>query len=391
MKALVLAPQPFFTPRGTPFSVFHRTRVMAQLGVEIDLLTYGEGADVDLPGVRILRIPRIRSLEPIRVGPSFGKLILDIIMVFWTVGLLLRRRYDLVHAHEEAAFFSAFLQPFFGYRFVYDMHSRLPQQLINFGFTDSPEIISVFERMELAALERADAVITISPALGEYAMGLMEEPGRHFLIENTLLDEVRIKANPGGGESQWVPVQELPSDRPIVAYAGTLETYQGIDLLLAAHARVLEARPEVLLLLVGGTPAKVLHYKNLASDLGILGSCRFTGMLPQAQARELLKSASVVVSPRTEGDNTPLKVYEQLACGIPLVATEVPSHTQVLSSDVCFLAPPDSEAFSRALVEALTNERRRQEVVAAAQSLFSTKYSKEAYVGKVTRLLGRLA
>ena len=40
MKMLVIAPHPFFTPRGTPFSVYYRTLVMAEQGVEIDLLTY---------------------------------------------------------------------------------------------------------------------------------------------------------------------------------------------------------------------------------------------------------------------------------------------------------------------------------------------------------------
>lgn len=390
MRALVIAPQPFFTPRGTPFSVYHRTRITAELGVEIDLLTYGEGQDVDLPGVRILRVPRIRFLEPIRVGPSYGKLILDVIMIAWTVGLLLRYRYDFVQAHEEAAFFSAFLKPFFGYRFVYDMHSRLPQQLINFGFTDSPDLVSVFERMELAALERADAVITISPALGQYAMARMEKPERHFLIENSLLDEVRLKKNPDAQGSS-VPVEPLPTGLPVVAYAGTLETYQGIDLLLEAHARVLRRHPEVLLLLIGGTPEKVHHYESLAERLGIRHGCRFTGLLPQAQTRELLRSASLVVSPRTEGDNTPLKIYEQLACGIPLVATRVPSHTQVLTDQVCFLAAPDPEDFSLALLEGLTNTTRRREVITAAQELYATSYSQEAYVEKVSRVLGVLA
>ena len=70
MKALVVAPEPFFTPRGTPFSVYYRTLVMAELGVEIDFLTYGEGEAVDIPGVRFHRIPRVAILGPVPVGPS---------------------------------------------------------------------------------------------------------------------------------------------------------------------------------------------------------------------------------------------------------------------------------------------------------------------------------
>ena len=94
MRMLVISPQPFFTPRGTPFSVYYRALVMAEQGVEIDLLTYGAGEDVDIPGVRIVRIPRVRFLEPIPVGPSGKKIVLDMLMFLWTVGMLLKRRYS---------------------------------------------------------------------------------------------------------------------------------------------------------------------------------------------------------------------------------------------------------------------------------------------------------
>ena len=110
MKALVIAPQPFFTPRGTPFSVYYRTLVIAEQGVEVDLLTYGEGQDVDIPGVRILRGPRFAYLGNVKTGPSGLKLFLDLFLIMRTIGLLLTNRYDFVHAHEEAVFFSRFLK-----------------------------------------------------------------------------------------------------------------------------------------------------------------------------------------------------------------------------------------------------------------------------------------
>ena len=114
MKALVIAPQPFFSPRGTPFSVYYRTLVTSELGVKVDFLTYGQGENVDIPGVRIIRIPRLRCLGEVKIGPSGLKLFLDLFLVLWTVALLLRHRYDFVHAHEEAVFFCRFLKPLFG-------------------------------------------------------------------------------------------------------------------------------------------------------------------------------------------------------------------------------------------------------------------------------------
>ena len=88
MKVLMIAPEPFFTPRGTPFSVYYRALIAAEQGARVDLLTYGEGADVAIPGVRIIRIPRFPFLRPVPVGPSLQKLFLDIWMTVWTVWLL---------------------------------------------------------------------------------------------------------------------------------------------------------------------------------------------------------------------------------------------------------------------------------------------------------------
>ena len=147
-KALVIAPQPFFTARGTPFSVYFRTLITVEQGVTVDLLTYGEGQDVDIPGVRIIRIPRFAMFGDVKTGPSGLKLFLDFFIILWTLGLLLVNRYDFVHAHEESVFFCRFLKPIFRFKLVYDMHSSLPQQLTNFSFTKSRLLIGLFEKLE---------------------------------------------------------------------------------------------------------------------------------------------------------------------------------------------------------------------------------------------------
>ena len=162
---LVVAPQPFFSPRGTPFSVYYRTLVTAEKGLAADILTYGQGEDTAIPNTRILRIPALRFLGSVRIGPSPLKFLLDGLLFLRMIGALLRRRYRLVHAHEEAVFLALLLRPFFRYRLVYDMHSSLPQQMTNFRFTRSRFWIGLLERWETAALRRADGVITICPEL----------------------------------------------------------------------------------------------------------------------------------------------------------------------------------------------------------------------------------
>lgn len=390
MKALVIAPQPFFTPRGTPLSVYYRTQVMAKLGVAADLLVYGEGDDVDIPGVRMVRIPRIRFLEPVKVGPSAAKALLDVLMVLWTLGLLLRRRYDYVHAHEEAVFWCRFLKPIFRFKLAYDMHSSLPQQLENFHFTKSKLLIGAFRWLEDAALRAADAVITICPDLRDYALSRRVEPERHFLIENSIFEDVRLKgARPYRCDAPPATDARI-SDGPRVVYAGTFEPYQGLEILVQAFANVTRQRPDAKLLMVGGTREQIDELQQLAHDSGLNGSCTFTGRVPKTQALRYLAGADVMVSPRREGTNTPLKVYEQLASGKPLVATNIWSHTQVLNDEVCFLVEPSVDSMAEGLLSAMNDREQAQQRAAAAQALYQREYSREAYEQKMRAFLGVL-
>ncbi len=389
MKALVIAPQPFFSPRGTPFSVYYRTSVLSDLGVEMDLLTYGQGQDVDLPGVRIVRIPDFSWFGKVKTGPSMLKLFLDMFMFWWTLGLLLRHRYDFVHAHEEVVFFCRFLKPIFRFKMIYDMHSSLPQQLANFGYTNSRIITGTFKYLEDSSLKAADAVITICPDLSDHVRTVLGDDPKHFLIENSIFDPVRLVNSQSELESTDAFV--LPQGKKIVVYAGTFEKYQGLDILIAAFALALDKVPGVLLLLVGGDREQVEAMRGLAERLGIIDDVLFTGRVAPDRARYYNSIATVLTSPRSAGTNTPLKVYEQLASGKPLVATRIYSHTQVLSDADTFLVEPQATDMSRGLVEALTRADLVAAKVSKAQELYRSRYSRPAYEAKMKALLASLS
>ena len=81
-------------------SVYYRAVTMAELGADIDLVTYGYGDDVDLPGIRHLRVPKLPFVKNVPVGPSVRKLLNDVLMVLYTLRLCLATPYDAVHAHD---------------------------------------------------------------------------------------------------------------------------------------------------------------------------------------------------------------------------------------------------------------------------------------------------
>jgi glycosyltransferase involved in cell wall biosynthesis len=284
-------------------------------------------------------------------------------------------------------FWCRFLKPLFGFKLIYDMHSSLPQQLENFKFTKSKLLIGTFKALENSCLKAADALITICPDLRDYVLKSGIDPGRHLLIENSIFDDIRLRARPGidsaGGHT---PVQFGPG-HPVILYAGTFETYQGIEILVAAFARVVRRRPDARLLLVGGADEQIRRMRELVASLGLGETCVLTGRVPKAAALAYTQSADVLVSPRVDGTNTPLKIYEQLASGKPLVATRIWSHTQVLDDSVAFLVDPDPEAMAEGLLRALDDPRQAAARASSAQALYARAYARPIYVQKIRSLL----
>lgn len=394
MKGLVIAPQPFFIQRGTPFSVYYRAQAMVDLGEELDLLTYGEGFDVSLPGARIIRGPRFKIFGKVKVGPSALKLFLDVFICLQAAYLLIRNRYDYVHAHEEAIFIAVMLKPLFRYRIIYDMHSSLPEQLANFSFTRIKWITKLFQKMERRAVLASDVVIVVCPSLYDYAKNILQSTRRLIMIENSLCDPVELRQVRERPESpiarELAEMSRLGNIRLIV-YAGTLERYQGIDLLLESFSLLYERYDDVNLLILGGNEEQVAYYADSAAALGITKRCHFAGTVTQQLASHCNDCATIVVSPRTVGTNTPLKIYGHMARGVPIVATRLETHTQVLTDDIAILVDADAAAFAKGIQWVLDAPEQAKEIANNAYDYYMEHYSRPEFRKKVQEVLDNVA
>jgi hypothetical protein len=97
----MIAPEPFFEPRGTPFSEFHRIRALTALGHQVDLVTYPFGQAVTMPGLRVFRSLRPPFVRGVKIGPSLAKIPLDALLTLTVLRRALSARYDAIHSHEE--------------------------------------------------------------------------------------------------------------------------------------------------------------------------------------------------------------------------------------------------------------------------------------------------
>lgn len=381
MKILMIAPEPFFEPRGTPFSEYFRIKALSELGHEIDLATYPIGKDVDIPKLRIFRSMKVPFIHKVKVGPSIRKLFLDFFLFFTVLRLLFKNRYDCIHTHEEACFFGAVLSRLWRIPHVYDMHSSLAQQFINFNVTDSAFIHRILRFFEKRALLSSDAIIAICPYLGEH----VRESGvtrKVFVIENT--PEADMFFNHSSAKPEVELPQEIKS-RPVVLYAGTFEHYQGLDLLMESIPTVIKALPETVFLLIGGDKNSIEQFRKRSVELGVEQNVILKEKVPVEKVNAYLDVSKVLVSPRKSGTNTPLKIYSYLRSGRPIVATNLITHTQVLNPEIAILTEPEPQAFAKGIIEALSNPEMNK-MVARAQQIAEEKYSYREYLAKTSNL-----
>ena len=387
MRILMIAPEPFFEPRGTPFSEFHRIRALTALGHQVDLVTYPFGEDVSMPGLRVIRCLRPPFVTRVKIGPSAAKFPLDALLTLTALRVALSGKYDAVHSHEEGGVIGVVLSAFLRIPHLYDMHSSLPQQLTNFAFTGSSVARGIVRFFEKLMINRSKVVIVICPALEDTVRETA--PGANVvLIENA----------PGSAGESATPEQAaavrathgLAPQTPLVLYTGTFEAYQGLDLLFASMAHVKAACPEARLLLAGGKPDPVEKARAQAAAACIGDVALFAGERPASEIPAYLLACDALVSPRSRGTNTPLKIYQYLRSGKAIVATRLMTHTQVLDDTTSILTGVSPREFADGILLALNDRAKAAALGANAQHLAETKYSYEAYLDKTRRACAAL-
>src|SRR5262249_18216554 len=257
--------------------------------------------------------------------------------------------------HEEGGLIGVAVAALMRVPHLYDMHSSLPQQLNNFSFSRSRLLGSAFRAIERVMISGSRVVVVICPTLVQTVLTI-DPRAQIVLIENA----------PGSAGDHATPEQAaavrrrfgLDESTPVVLYTGTFEAYQGLDLLLEAMSIVRTSEPAARLLLAGGSPEQIARVREQARDRGLEDAVIFAGEQPSTEIPALLLAADVLVSPRSRGTNTPLKVYQYLRSGKPIVATRLLTHTQVLTDETAILTGASPSEFGAGIVDALSDPVR---------------------------------
>ena len=378
MRILVLAPHPFFQVRGSPIDLDNLVQALsARTDTQVDVLVYAEGEDRDYPGVELHRIPALPGTRNVRPGFSIKKLACDALLFFKAWSHIRRNSYDIVHAVEETAFMALGFKAIHRIPYIYDLDSSLAQQMVESMPALKPGS-RILDYMEKMAVRGALATAPVCNALSDLCVELGAR--KVFTLHDISLLEEPATPRTGG------LAQVVGRERLILLYVGNLEAYQGVDLLLDAFAIVAGRTDAIDLVVIGGIPEHIARYEGRARDLGIFERVHFTGPRPLEELGQCLADADILTVPRIRGINTPMKVFSFLHSGRPLVATDLPTHSQILTPDVAVLAAPEPEAFARAILRLVDDPEARARIGRAGREFVEADHTVEAYRSRVNRL-----
>jgi len=383
-RVLILSPQPFYETRGTPIALAYVAQALTELDYHVDFLAYPIGKEKTYPGMRLLRSGNPLGFKSVPIGFSMRKLVLDGPFFAAASRLVKKNNYAIIHAVEEAVFAALRASRLTQSRIIYDMASSLPEQMTGtLGFRN-PLSQVILNRIEHRALRQVDQVIC-SAGLG---------------------DKVRAIA-PGTPVQEWYfPVPEKPSASSagtevrrrlrlaenliLVTYAGSFAAYQGLETVARAIPLVLARQPDVAFLLVGGTPTEV-NKLQMQLPMEFMDRVR---VLPRQKREEIpafIAAADILLSTREDGGNLPLKVFEYLAAGKPIIASDIPAHRSVLTDDIALLYRPSPEGLCEAIAALTDNPELALRLGENAAEFAQTHLSWETFrtsLGKVYKDVG---
>ena len=375
MKILLLAPHPFYQERGTPIAVDLLVRKLSDRGDQVDILTFHEGENKHYQNAKIHRINPIIGIKGITPGFSLKKLYCDLILFFKMISMLNKQPYDLIHAVEESATLAMFYKPFSKVPYIYDMDSVITEQLLEKS-KKFKTIVPLVRFFEARTIKYSQAVVAVCQAIADYA--------NRYKHDNVyLLKDISLISNENNKDRVDNLHSYVPADTPMGLYIGNLESYQGIDLLIEALSHCKKDNTQVCILIIGGKIEDVEHYTDKAKNLGIADRIKFLGPRPIADMGAYMNQADFLLSPRTKGINTPMKIYSYLGSGVPVLATALPTHTQVMTDAMAFLSAADAKAFANTINDLVSNPQLAMQKATTAKNFIKAHHSLEAFANQV--------
>jgi glycosyltransferase involved in cell wall biosynthesis len=270
---------------------------------------------------------------------------------------------NIVYARDRFSVLLAFLPArLLRKPIVYEVNGLTSEQRKMHGdFFLNRLYVKLLEMLDTVAFKNARSVVCVTDAIRNFYGARHPDYAGKFVTVNNGVNTRMFYPLPIDAE-----VFELRSrlgfdeSDDIIAYVGNLSVWQGVECLVQSAPHVLKQNPSVRFMIVGQGPTQT-SCQNLSERLGVAANFKFVGQVPYASLGHYINVADVCVAPYTRDiPNCPIKIYEYLACGKPVVCSDIPGIDNLRGEGLLTLVEPcNPQALASRLLEALADMEGR--------------------------------
>ncbi len=369
LRVLMIAPTPFFADRGCHVRILEEVRILTRLGHQVQVVTYHHGRDLDdVDTVRSVTVPWYQKLAP---GPSVHKFYVDWLLTAAALRAAESFAPDIIHGHlHEGIFVGEFVRRRHRVPLVADLQGSLAGEVADHTRSGVKRLIkTVFGRAETWLTSLPDQIITSSTRFAEV---VRDQFGR--VEVTTLADAVDTERfQPTTASAALRAELGIPADRQVVVFLGVLTGYQGVDHLLEAASRIIAHRNNVHFLIMGYP--NVEAYRERAADLGITNHVTLPGRIDYDRAADYITLGDVAVSAKLSMTEANGKLYNYMACGLPIVVYDSPINREILGDLGCYATFGEVDSLAFEIDRLLDDEPGRRELGTALRTRAVDQYS----------------
>lgn len=246
------------------------------------------------------------------------------------------------------------------------------------------------ERSEAWLLTGTDAVLAVSAPLAAHVIAQGVDPARVHVVANGV-DTTRFCP----GSDDGIRARYNLGDRPVVGFVGGLRPWHGVETVPRAVAALRARHPGLHALIVGDGPLRAEIAREVAR-LGLESHVTLTGAVPHATVPSFIRACDVALAPYPAAPHTfyfsPLKVYEYMACGVPVVGARLGQLAEVVEDGVTgrLYAAGDLDAFVEACHDLLAHPAAARRMGGRAAEVVATRHTWRHNASRVAALAATL-
>ncbi len=374
-NVLVVYPTPFFSPLS--LNNFTRLNALIETGIHVDLICFPEGDYFEHPNLHIKRFPSKPLFKKIENG-EYLKILIYTLLIFLKVLFISKKKYKIVYTSGTLSPFLWIIKYFTKTPFVIFVISKFEDEIIKWGISHNKIIYNCIRFLDFITIKSYDFSIFQRLPLMEEFISRGIKPDRCCLIKQSMI--IPYTKN--------IKSSFQSNSLFTILYAGTFVRVQNIDFLIELGIRLKD--DGIKIQLIGASDKDFEIYKKKISNLKLEANIE---LLPRVNPEDLLPlidAADVLISVRTFGYDTPIKIFHYLSLGKCIVATDCPIHNTVLNNDVSVLIKPNIDSFVEKIIELKKNPEICLSYSIKAKEYFEKEFSFHIQVENYQKVINYL-